>query len=99
MTDLPGYDAWKCREPDLAAENATEHVDIDEPSDSSIERLLEDARLGDTVASVTLVEACERALDAESSEEEARSARQHIRDYLSSPTLTTTRPTQKDGTP
>lgn len=53
-----------------------------EPSDSSIERLLEDARLGGTVASVTLVEACERALAADADAEERAMAREHIRDYL-----------------
>lgn len=53
-----------------------------EPTDSSIERLLEDARLGDTVASVTLVEACERATSADAVAEERASAREHIREYL-----------------
>lgn len=77
---LGNYDAWKCREPEQ--DYAEPDDDEDFPDDSSIERLLEDARLGDTVASVTLVEACERALDVDASQDEAKSARQHIAEYL-----------------
>lgn len=91
------YDAWKTTEPDDCIPRPAGcecHWEIgdspcpvhpsedDEPTDGSIERLLEDARLGDTVASATLVEACERALSADSTAEEAARARQHIREYL-----------------
>lgn len=94
------YDTWKTTEPDDSIPRPTGcrcHWEIgdspcpvhgdsepDDPSDSSIERLLEDARLGDTVASVTLVEACERALYDDPDSESAASARDHIRKYLES---------------
>lgn len=86
------YDDWKCREPEYDGPRDDEEDDL--PDDASIERLLEDARLGDTVASVTLVEACERALASDASEGEARSAREHVRDYLNArgPNLTTVSP-------
>lgn len=90
------YDDWKCREPDNWPADDEE---ADMPDDASIERLLEDARLGDTVASVTLVEACERALAADASEEESRSARGHIRDYLNArgASLTTVSPPDRSS--
>jgi len=50
-------------------------------TDSAIELLLEDARLGGTVASVTLVEACETALGG-GPQEAVANARRHIIEYL-----------------
>lgn len=91
------YDSWKTTEPDDRVPRPAGcrcHLEIgdspcpvhpsedDEPSDSSIERLLEDARLGDTVASVTLVEACERALADDADAEERAAAREHVRECI-----------------
>lgn len=79
------YDKWKTTEPDPCAVSCDCHheaSDDDGPDHCSIERLLEDARLGDTVASATLVEACERALYDDPDSESASAARQHIREYL-----------------
>lgn len=81
------YDTWKATEPDPCVASCDCHHEAPDddvgPDDCSIERLLEDARLGDTVASVTLVEACERALYDDPDSDSAAAARQHIREYLS----------------
>lgn len=80
------YDTWKTTEPDPCVASCDCHHEEpdDGPDDCSIERLLEDARLGDTVASVTLVEACERALYDDPASDSAAAARDHIRRYLES---------------